>query len=142
MSKLRLRAETKADLDIIAAAVQDAILRVGEINYDVRGRSLTLRMTRFRHEDPRGDMSGARAQSGLRFDGVMHVRTRDIDRSDPEAMAVLLNVDFEMTDKPAGLIKLTFAGGGQLHAEVESLDIILADVTDPIETTKLPLHPE
>ena len=42
MSKLRLRAESQADLEIIAAAVQDAILRVGEINYDLRGRSLTL----------------------------------------------------------------------------------------------------
>ena len=41
MSKLRLRAESQADLEIIAAAVQDAILRVGEINYDLRGRSLT-----------------------------------------------------------------------------------------------------
>ena len=138
MSKLRLRAESQADLEIVSAAVQDAILRVGEINYDLRGRSLTLRMTRFAHEAAKG----ARAQSGLRFDGVMNVRTRGIDRSDPEAMAVLLNVDFELTDKPAGIIKLIFAGGGELHADVELLDVTLADVTDALETTKLPLHPE
>ena len=81
MSKLRLRAESQADLEIIAAAVQDAILRVGEINYDLRGRSLTLRMTRFQHETDKA----ARAQSGLRFDSVLGVRTRGIDRSDPEA---------------------------------------------------------
>ena len=138
MTKLRLRAESQADLEIIAAAVQDAILRVGEIIYDLRGRSLTLRMTRFRHEADKA----ARAQSGLRFDGVMNVRTRGIDRSDPEAMAVLLNIDFQMTDKPAGLITLIFAGGGELQAEVEALEVILADVTDARETDKLPLHPE
>ena len=138
MTKLRLRAETKADLAIIAAAVQDAILRVGEINYNMTGRFLTLRMSRFRHE---ADM-GARAQSGLRFDGVLSVKARGIDRSDPEAMAVLLNLDFEETDVPAGIMKLIFAGGGELHAEVEALDVILADVTDARETDKLPLHPE
>lgn len=137
MSKLRLKAETKTDLDIIAAAVQDAILRVGEINYDLRGRSLTLRMTRFQHESDKA----ARAQSGLRFDSVLGVRTRGIDRSDPEAMAVLLNVVFEQTDKPAGVLTLIFAGGGELQADVECLDVILADVTDAVETGKLPLHP-
>ena len=138
MKKLRLRAETNEDLQIIAAAVQDAILRVGEINYDLRGRSLTLRMTRFQHETDKA----ARAQSGIRFDSVLGVKTRGIDRSDPEAMAVLLNAVFEETDKPAGVINLIFAGGGELQAEVECLDVILADVTDARETDKLPLHPE
>lgn len=138
MSRLRLKAETQGDLQIIAAAVQDAILRVGEINYDLRGRSLTLRMTRFQHETDKA----ARAQSGLRFDSVLGVRTRGIDRSDPEAMAVLLDVIFEQSDKPAGIITLIFAGGGELQADVECLDVILADVTDARETDKLPLHPE
>ena len=138
MTKLRLRAETQADLDVIAAAVQDAILRVGEITYNMRGRSLTLRMSRFRHEQDKG----ARAQSGLRFDGVLNVKARGIDRSDSEAMAVLLNLDFEETDTPGGIMKLIFAGGGELHAEVEALDVILADVTDARETDKLPMHPE
>lgn len=137
MTKLRLRAETKADLEIIAAAVQDAILRVGEISYNMTGHALTLRMSRFRHEQDKG----ARAQSGLRFDGVLNVRTRGIDRSDPEAMAVLLSIEFEETDAPAGIMKLVFAGGGELHADVEAMDVILADVTDARDTDKLPLHP-
>jgi len=138
MTKLRLRAESQADLEVIAAAVQDAILRVGEIIYDLRGRSLTLRMTRFQHEEA----TAARAQSGLRFDGVMNVRTRGIDRSDPEAMAVLLDVEFAMTDNPAGTLTLIFAGGGELQAEVEALEVMLADVTEAQDTDKLPLHPE
>jgi len=138
MTKLRLRAETQADLEVIAAAVQDAILRVGEITYNMRAMSLTLRMSRFRHEDDKG----ARAQSGLRFDGVLNVKTRGIDRSDPEAMAVLLSLEYEEIDSPGGILKLIFAGGGQLHADVEMLDVILADVTDARMTDKLPMHPE
>ena len=138
MKKLRLRAETNTDLEVIAAAVQDAILRVGEISYDLRGRSLSLRMTRFQHETD----NAARAQSGIRFDSVLGVKTRGIDRSDPEAMVILLNIVFDETDKPAGVINLIFAGGGELQAEVECLDVILADVTDARETDKLPLHPE
>jgi len=137
MTRLRLRAETQADLEVIAAAVQDAILRVGEITYNMRAMSLTLRMSRFRHEEDKG----ARAQSGLRFDGVLNVKTRGIDRSDPEAMAVLLNLEYEETDPPGGILKLIFAGGGELHAQVEMLDVILADVTDARTTDKLPMHP-
>ena len=57
-------------------------------------------------------------------------------------MAVLLNLDFEETDTPGGIMKLIFAGGGELHADVECLDVILADVTDARETDKLPMHPE
>ena len=53
-----------------------------------------------------------------------------------------LNVVFDETDKPAGVVTLIFAGGGELQADVECLDAILADVTDARETDKLPLHPE
>ena len=137
MTKLRLKAETQDDLSIIAAAVQDAILRVGEITYNMRGRSLTIRMSRFRHEQD----VGARAESGLRIDGVLNVKTRGIDRKDPEALAVLLNIDFDITDAPGGIVKLVFAGDGELHAQVEALEVILADVTTAKATDKIPLHP-
>ena len=73
---------------------------------------------------------------------MLNVKARGIDRSDPEAMAVLLNLDFELTDAPAGIMRLVFAGGGELQADVEALEVILADVTEARETDKLPLHPQ
>ena len=46
-----------------------------------------------------------------------------------------------MTDAPGGVVKLVFAGDGELHAQVEALEVILADVTTAKATDKIPLHP-
>jgi len=138
MTSLKLRAEHKDDIHIMSSVLQDAILRVGEIHYVKSSRSLNLRLTRFRHES----RSEERILCGLRVDGVMALQSRAIDRADPEAMAVLLSVGFEPSDTPpGGVLRLIFAGGGEIRIEVECLDIILADVSQPRKTDKLPLHP-
>ena len=136
---LRLKAETQADLQIIAAAMQDAILRVGGIDYNAKGRFLILRATRFQHE---GEAS-ARIEAGLRLDGVLNLRARGLDRSDPDAMAVLLDIDYvEDKTPPGGVMTFVFAGGGEIRASLEALDLVLADVSEPRLTDKTPLHPD
>jgi len=138
MSKLRLTAQDNSDLEIMASAVQDAILRVGEIYFDKQARSLTFRLSRFRNEDEKN----ARVLCGLRFDSVMDIQTRGIDRTDPEALMVLLEIFFKPEDEPAGAVHAVFAGGGELRARVECLDAILVDTENNRATDKRPLHPE
>lgn len=136
--RLRLIAQDNDDLKIISASLQDAIGRVGEMVFDRRGRALTLRLTRFSHEQEKPQ----RLLSGLRIDSVLDIKTRAIDRTDPEALAVLLSLDFvEGEFAPGGVLNLIFAGGGHIRIEVECIDIILADITDPRNTDKTPLHP-
>jgi len=136
---LRLKAETQADLQIISAAMQDAILRVGGIDYNARGRFLTLRATRFRHEGEQSE----RIEAGLRLDGILNIRSRGLKRSDPDAMAVLLDIDYvEDETPPGGIMTFVFAGGGEIRASVEALDLMLADVAEPRLTDKTPLHPD
>lgn len=136
---LRLKAETPADLQIIAAAMQDAILRVGGIRYNSKGRYLTLRATRFRHEGPANE----RIEAGLRIDGILGLRVRGLDRNDPDAMAVLLDIHYaEDATPPGGVITFVFAGDGEIRATVEALDLLLADVAEPRKTEKTPLHPD
>ncbi len=137
--KLKLKAESQDDILVISAALQDAILRVGEIYYNRIDRFFTLRLSRFAHEDRSSD---SRVLTGLRVDGVMHMKSRDIDRKDPEAMMVLLSIEFDPDDAPpGGLLSIKFAGGGEIRAIVESIDVIMADVSEPRQTDKLPLHP-
>jgi hypothetical protein len=139
MSKtLKLRAESPDDIPIISSTLQDAILRVGEIQYNQQGRALTLRLTRFRHETD----NNTRILTGLRIDGILALKAKNIDRSDPKAMAVLLSISFDPDDTPpGGKLRLVFAGGGELLAEIEALSLILADVSDSRKTDKLPMHP-
>lgn len=114
-------------------------MRVGGIDYNAKGRFLTLRATRFRHEDAKSE----RIESGLRLDGIMNLRARGLNRSDPDAMAVLLDIDYvEDETPPGGVMTFIFAGGGEIRASVEALDLMLADVAEPRLTDKTPLHPE
>lgn len=137
---LKLRAETEEDLVVISSALQDAILKVGEIIYNNRGRFLTLRLSRFRHEQ---DNKSERVQTGLRIDSVLNIKSRALDRTDPDAYAVLLSMRFEPSkekDDPSGLIHLVLAGGGELAVKVECIDVILADTKEVRTTDKLPIH--
>jgi len=142
MSKpLKLKAESVDDLVVISAALQDAILKVGEIAYNSKGRFVTLRLSRFRHEDGR---KSERVQTGLRIDSVLSVKSRLLDRSDPDAYAVLLDCAFDKASKkksdPEGVLRLIFAGGGELSVSVECIDMVMADVSEARETDKLPIH--
>ena len=133
---LKLLANDADDLKVLASAMQDAIIRVGDIRFDPASRSLTLQMSRFRHENAKP----ARVRTGLRADGVLAVRSQGLDRERPEAFAVLLDAQFSETDAPAGTLDLVFAGDGVLRLEVEGLDLTLADAGETRRTRSTPSH--
>lgn len=133
---LKLIASDADDLRIIASALQDAILRVGDIEWNAAQRSLTLRLSRFRHEAAKAE----RIEAGLRIDGVTAMRSQSIDRSHPDAFLVLLSLAFDVDDAPSGTLTVTFAGGGALQLDVEALDVLLADVGDGRRTRHRPDH--
>jgi len=138
MSALKLLAKDADDLTIIAAALQDSIMRVRDILVSKSGHNASLRLWRFRNESDKNE----RVLTGLRFDGVLDVKTRGIERSDPDAMVVLLNIDFTADETPpGGIITLQFAGGGEIRLAVEAIEMICADISDPKPTDKIPLHP-
>ncbi|MEP1231425.1 MAG: DUF2948 family protein [Litorimonas sp.] len=140
MDKLKLIASDHDDLAIIAAALQDAIVKVSGLHYDKTARALTLRMSRFRHEANNPKNKANRVEAGLRIDGVLSLQSRGIDRANPEAFAVILDVKFTSDDELSGTIDIVFAGGGEIRAHVEALDVILADTDNMRETKIIPSH--
>ncbi len=136
MTKLKLRATEVSDLEVIASAVQDGIFQIGQSRFDSTARSFTLRLSRYMHEVA----APHRIESGLRFDGVLNVRSQGVAHDKSEAYAVVLGVTFEETDLPAGYLNLTLAGGGIIQIEVEAVDITLADIGEPRITKKIPTH--
>ena len=138
MTKLRLKAHEEDDIVVISSALQDAILKVGELNYSKTDRHLTLRVSRYQHEG-----APARVLCGVRIDGILSLKSRGINRSDPDALMVLLSVNFTKDGTPpGGYLSLNFAGGGELLAKVEALDIMLVDMSEPRPTQRRPLHPD
>jgi hypothetical protein len=52
----------------------------------------------------------------------------------------LLALTFEPGEAPGGVVTFTFAGGGDLRAEVECIDAALADLSAPWPTPRKPEH--
>ncbi|NBB14912.1 DUF2948 family protein [Caulobacter sp. SLTY] len=133
---LKLLAEDADDLAVISAALQDAVTKIGDISYEPAARRLTIGFNRFRWEGKGGE----RIRSGLQLGGVMRVQSRRLRREARDAVLSLLGVTFEPGEAPGGVVVLTFAGGGELRAEVECLDAALADVSAPWPTPRRPAH--
>ena len=138
---LRLLAEDEDDLAVISAALQDAIAKVGDIEWDARGRRVTLALNRYLWETPAG-LLGNRVRTGLQFGSVLAVKSRNLRRDPPDAVIELLAVRFEPGEAPGGAIRLAFAGGGDLELTGECVDAALADVSAPWPTPSTPAHQE
>lgn len=138
MSGLKLLAQDQEDLKVISAALQDAVGAVGDITFERKTRRLTVVVNRYRWEGGKGE----RVRAALQLGGVLGVKARRLRRDAKRAVLSLLSVDFEPGEAPAGAVVFTFAGGGDLRAEVECLDALLADVSEPWPTPKRPAHEE
>ena len=135
---LRLIAEDAEDLKMVAAALQDAVGRIGDIRFEPAGRTLTLAMNRFRWEA--GNQRGERVRTALQLGGVLSVKARKLRQGAPDAVLSLLDIAFEPGETPGGEVAFVFAGGGDLRCAVECIDAVLADVSDVWLARRKPEH--
>ena len=133
---LRLLAQDEADLAVIAAALQDAVAKLGDIAFDPKARTLTIACNRYRWEAKTRE----RVRSGLQFNGVLAVQSQKLKRGAKDAVVDLLDIAFEAGEAPGGAVILKFAGGGVLRADVECIDAVLADVSSPWPARGEPQH--
>ena len=137
-ASLRLLAEDAADLQVISAALQDAVAKLGDIHWEPATRRLTVALNRFRWEAE--GRTSERVRAGLQFGGVLQVQARNLRRDAPGAVIELLAVSFEPGEAPGGSVTLAFAGGGDLRLEVECVDAALADLSDAWPARSAPAH--
>ena len=131
---LRLLAEDADDLQIISAALQDAILRPIDIVWEKGARTLTIAFSRFCWE-----CGGTRVMSAMQFGDVMGVKSRRLPRN-PDASLELLALDFIPTEAPSGRVILMFAVGGDLRIDVECLDAVVTDISERWPARMAPTH--
>ena len=137
---LRVKAQDEDDLAVVSAAMQDAIVRVADIRHDGRARALIIAATRYRWEGEReGD--GERVRAIMRVESVLDVKARGIGQDRLEGYMTVLSITFSPKDEPpAGVVNLTFAGGGEIAVNVECVDIALADASRPWPARGRPAH--
>ena len=136
--ELVLAAEDPEDLEILSARLQDAVGKLGEFVYLPKKRRFAALFNRFKWEDGRrGDL---RVRSGLYFDGVLSVKSKNLKHGAPDAVVELLAIRFTPKDDVAGTVELVFAGGGAILLEVECLEAGLSDVSGAWAALGRPAH--
>ena len=143
MQPLKLAALDEDDLKIVSAHVQDAVMKVGDLDYAARSKRFVAAMNRFAWEASRGGLfrrHNERRRSVLHFDRVLSVRTTGVDVSRPDEVLSLLAIRFDTGEAPAGAIELVLSGGGIVRLEVECIEARLADLGAAWETASRPLH--
>lgn len=140
---LRIAALDETDLEVISAHVQDAVVRLGDIEYSARENRVILPMNRFAWEKPQGLFRKRyeRRRSVLHFDRVASVARNALDPQKADEMLDLLAVTFEPSQAPQGTITLHFAGGAGLRLQVECIEARLTDLGSAWETRRRPFHP-
>ena len=132
---VNLGAQDTADLQVISALAQDAVLPITEMAWRPRDRRLALLVNRLRREDVDAARARGRAiervRSLLVIDNVLAVSSQGFDRRDGDLVLQILTVDFEPGEDGAGDVLLTLAGDGAIRARVEALEVTLKDVTRP-----------
>lgn len=137
-SGLRWVAEDAADLHIVSAAVQDAVLKPKDIRYIPSRYRLDLELNRFRWELDGIDI---RIRSVLSFNTVMSVMSRGISKRNSDDVLSLLAIEFEPDpDPPGGCIHLIFSDKGELRIKVEAVEMTLLDSEYQWSTPRRPRH--
>ncbi len=144
MDPLKLLALDDEDLEIISAHVQDAVMKVGDLQFTGGSRKFVVPMYRFAWET---SATSARPQperrnSILHFDRVLSARLSGISRDKPDDVLSLLAITYAVTDAPAGSIDLIFSGGGTIRLDVECVEARLVDLGGAWEASSLPAHKE
>lgn len=144
MQALKLIAEDKEDLEVIAAYLQDAVGLVGDLSYLPGSRIFAAVFNRFRWEEAQTGKKRRktfeRARTGLHFSNVLSVKSRKIRQDNPDGALNLLSISFEEGEAPSGTVVLTFSGDGEIRLEVEALEAQLRDMGEVWETPNLPSH--
>ncbi|WP_375255214.1 DUF2948 family protein [Yoonia sp.] len=144
---LRLKALDADDLAVMAALVQDAIFPSAEMKWDTKARRFAILINRFRWEDAEHAQlrkrGYERVQSVLAIEDVIKVQSQGVDKSDPDMIYSLLSMTFTGGEDGTGRIELTLAGDGVIGLDVETLEVLLRDVTRPYiaPSAKAPSHP-
>jgi hypothetical protein len=139
---LKFIALDSEDLEVVSTHLQDAVVRASEVLWRPAEHRLVIALNRF---DWEAAVNGApeyrRRRAALRFERVQSCKCKGVKPpAGEDAVLNLLHIEFTPTDTPAGVVTLTFSGGGALRLEVECLEAELADLGPTWTTACCPAH--
>lgn len=138
---LKLRAQDREDLKLLAPYLQDAIVSVRGVIHTPHDASFALWINRFQWEkDPVTHESGVmypRVHAGLHFSHVNQVHHQNFDHTDHAKFLSLLTCESD----EEGEVLLTFSGGVTIRLHVDKIWCHMMDMSEPWYTDQKPAHP-
>ena len=143
---LRLRALDAEDLEVISTFVQDGVFLRRDAHWSIGQRRFALLLNRFRWEDlahaERSRRSFERVRSVLSIEDALRVRSSGLEYVDGDTVLSVLSLSWTAGEDGTGAVELILAGDGAIRVEVETLEVVLRDVTRPYRAPsgKAPRH--
>ena len=124
---LSLRAGDEEDFVVISALLQDAEVKLRDMTFVKDEGKFIVLVNRFVRESKMENVSQPRAmnrvQTGLCFDGVESVRTRDIIREDRNILLRFFSVSYVQEE-----VALIFSGGGAIKLKGDNMICLFRDL--------------
>src|SRR5215813_6454261 len=141
MEQMKFVALDRDDLEVVSTHLQDARVKVADVMWRPQEKRLVIALDRFDWLSAEGTKPELRrCRAALRFERVSCCKCRCVNPHGKDDILNLLAVEFAESDGPAGVVTLTFSGGGALRLEVECLEVELADLGPVWTTTCCPAH--
>lgn len=141
---LKLVALDEEDLQVLSAHLQDAVLKVSELQYLAQEKRFVLTLNRFVWETAKPKLfrkpQYQRRKATLHFNRVSAVQANGIDRQKSDEVLSLLSIRFVPGEAPAGTIELIFSANAALRLSAECIEAQLTDLGAAWETQSLPRH--
>lgn len=132
------------DLAVIAANLQDALVRVTDMVYLPRSKQFAIVASRFDWLKAAackgGPPSCERCQTGLHFGRVLKASCLGFCCRDKELVLNLLDIGFRQTQPPSGVVELIFSAGRALRLEVECIEAEIRDLGLRWKARSAPCH--
>src|SRR5215813_7465804 len=141
MEQMKFVALDRDDLEVVSTHLQDARVKVADVMWRPQEKRLVIALDRFDWLSAEGTKPELRrCRAALRFERVSCCKCRCVNPHGKDDILNLLAVEFAESDGPAGVVTLTFSGGGALRLEVECLEVELADLGPSWPAAQRPIH--
>lgn len=145
-NRVRLRAESVSDVEVISALLQDAIIPGEDMTYDRAGRRFVMVANRFCWD--RRPLAGVTSETGapiyerrlcgVRIEGVNAVEAAGMPVTRRGALFNLLAI--KVADAADARVEILFSDGVSLRLAADGISILAEDLDDGRPTSVMPAH--
>ena len=141
-TNLKLIGKNWEDLKVISAYLQDSIITVRDIVFLKKNKTFIMMVNRFMWEDAEKGLlrSNKRIRSAVRFEGVIQVKSKNINQKNPNKILEYLAMKCDSDEDDNKKIKIFFSGNGIIILILEAIDVVINDLGKSWNVKSVPKH--